>query len=305
VKRLEARAQILAAARSFFDARGYLEVETPVLVPSPGLDVHLEAFETDGPAQTRFLSTSPEYQMKRLLAEGHPRIFQVTRAFRKGELGVRHNPEFTMLEFYRAPGTMQDVIRDTEQLIARATGGKAVLTESGRSIRCTPPFQSMRVTEAFARATTLSEADVLDLAHNDEVKFYERLAFEVEPMLDAMDEAVTLTHFPAVFASLAKRCSDNPLYAERFEIYAAGLELCNGFGELTCATEQRARFDADLNERLKRGLPQYPIDERFLEALGRGLPECAGNAVGLDRLVALSIGSTSIEPVLAFTAEEL
>jgi elongation factor P--(R)-beta-lysine ligase len=305
VKRLEARAKVLAAARSFFDARGYLEVETPVLVPSPGLDVHLEAFETDGPAQTRFLSTSPEYQMKRLLAGGHERIFQITRAFRKGELGVRHNPEFTMLEFYRAPGTMHDIIRDTEQLIARITGGAAFIAADERTIRCTPPFRTMRVSEAFERATKLPETAVLELAHNNEVKFYELLAFEVEPMLDAMNEAVTLTHFPAVFASLARRCSDNSLYAERFEIYAAGLELCNGFGELTCASEQRERFNADLAERSKRGLAQYPIDERFLEALERGLPECAGNAVGLDRLAALSIGETSIEAILAFTADEL
>jgi elongation factor P--(R)-beta-lysine ligase len=303
-KALVHRAQVLRQTRSFFESRGYTSVDTPLLVPSPGLDVHLEAFETNGPAALRYLSTSPEYQMKRLLAESSPmRIFQITRAFRKGELGVRHNPEFGMLEFYRSPGTMAQIVQDTEQLFACITAGGVIV--GSRHIRLLPPFATMRVTDAFARACNLSLDQVLDLAHHDEDTFYAKLAFEVEPMLDAMNEAVTLTHFPSVFASLARKCDDDPRFAERFEIYAAGLELCNGFGELTDPVEQRLRFEIDQKEREKRGLPVYPIDEKFLAALTRGIPPCAGNAVGLDRLVALSLGETTLQRVMAFTAEEV
>jgi elongation factor P--(R)-beta-lysine ligase len=303
-KPLAHRARVLAQSRAFFESRGYTEVETPILVPSPGLDVHLDAFETDGPPALRYLSTSPEYQMKRLLVDESPaRHFQITRAFRKGELGGKHNPEFSMLEFYRSPGTMAQIVRDTEQLLARITAGH--VTVDGRVIKLAPPFATMRVVDAFRRACNLSEAQVLELAHEDQDAFFYKIAFEVEPMLDAMNEAVTLTHFPSVFASLARKCDEDPRYAERFEIYAAGLELCNGFGELVDPVEQRARFVLDQQERAAKGLPVYPIDEKFLAALTRGLPPCAGNAVGLDRLVALSLGETTLARVIAFTAEEV
>lgn len=303
MKQLARRAELLASARAFFAGRGYLEVETPVLVPSPGLDVHLDAFETNGPPALRYLSTSPEYQMKRLLAAGHRRIVQVARAFRREENGQRHNSEFTMLEFYRAFATMGAILEDTEQLVARLTEGTVRL--GARRIDTRPPFARISVAEAFARYADIDEAAMLDLAQHDETRFFELLAFTVEPKLSELDHAVVLTRYPTQFASLARRCDDDPRYAERFEIYVAGVELCNGFGELTSEPEQRARFLADQAERTARGLPVYPIDERFLAALASGIPDCAGNAVGFDRLSALACGTTEIADLLAFTVNEL
>jgi lysyl-tRNA synthetase class 2 len=297
VKRIAERARALASARAFFASRGYVEVETPVLVPSPGLDLHLDAFPVGA---SRFLSTSPEYQMKRLLVDGHARIFQITRAFRADEIGERHNPEFTILEFYRTHAGADAVMRDTEQLVARITGGLVRL--GARAIDLRPPFARMTVSEAFRQ---FARADALDLAETDEDRYFRTLVDTVEPALAALDVGVFLTEYPATQASLARKKPGNPRVAERFELYVAGVELCNGFGELTDATEQRARFEQDRAERKKRGKPVYPVDERFLEALGRGMPESGGNAIGFDRLVALTCGTTKIEDVMAFTDREL
>lgn len=303
MKRLDVRARVLAEVRAFFDSRGYTEVETPCLVPSPGLDVHLSAFEVGTRSPNRYLITSPEYQMKRLLADGHGRIFQVTRAFRDDERGERHNPEFTILEFYRAPGTMADTLRDTEQLVAKVTGGRVELP--GRSVCTRPPFRRMTVQEAFETFADVSPEETLRLAEEDEDRFYRVLVERVEPGLEGLDHAVFLTHYPATQASLARTVPGSPRLAERYELYVAGLELCNGFGELTAAAEQRERFLRDQDERRAKSLPVYPIDEKFLDALTRGLPDCSGNAIGLDRLAALVAGSTKIADVLAFADDEL
>jgi elongation factor P--(R)-beta-lysine ligase len=308
-KRLDVRARVTREARELFASRGYDEVETPCLVPSPGLDVHLAAFEVSTVGKSRYLHTSPEYQMKRLLAdawargERTQRVFQITRAYREGERGERHNPEFTILEFYRAPGTMADTLRDTEQLVAKVTSGAVRL--GARTIACMPPFRRMTVAEAFATFANVDEDKMLALAEKDEDTFFRRLVDHVEPGLAALDHAVFLTHYPACQASLARTVPGDPRYAERYELYVAGVELCNGFGELTDAREQRARFEHDLAERALRSLPLYPIDERFLAALESGLPECSGNAIGLDRLAALAAGTTNIGDVLAFTDGEL
>ena len=307
-KRLEARASIVKDVRAFFESRGYLEVETPLAVPCPGLDVHLDAFEViasgaplaDPP---RFLSTSPEYQMKRLLADGYSRIFQITRSFRAGELGERHNPEFTILELYRAHAGVEAIMRDTEQLVARVTGGWVHV--DGRVIDVRPPLARMTVCEAYQRFAQTPPDETLRLAEHDEDRFFRLLVDLVEPALGKLDHGVFLTEYPATQASLARKKPGDPRVAERFELYVAGVELCNGFGELTDAVEQRERFLRDQGERARRGKPVYPLDERFLEALARGMPESGGNAIGLDRLVALATGSTSIRSVLAFTADEL
>lgn len=307
-KKLGARAEIVRGARAFFESRGYLEVETPIAIPSPGLDLHLDAFEANPTGverrgAPRFLSTSPEYQMKRLLTDGHARIFQITRAFRAGELGERHNPEFTILEFYRAHAGVEAIMRDTEQLVARVTGG--VVRIRDRAIDTRPPFVRMPLVEAFERYAKTPPLETLRLADEDEDRFFRLLVENVEPALAALDHAVLVTEYPATQASLARKKPSDPRVAERFELYVAGVELCNGFGELTDAVEQRARFVRDQEERARRGKPVYPIDERFLEALARGMPESGGNAIGLDRLVALATGSTSIGDVLAFTDDEL
>ena len=308
-KLLVERARALASARSFFVSRGYLEVETPIAIPSPGLDLHLDAFEAvptglhGSPGPQRFLSTSPEYQMKRLLSAGYGRIFQITRAFRAGEAGERHNPEFTILEFYRANAGVEAVMRDTEQLVARVTGGSVIL--DGRTIDVRPPLPRITLLQAFERFAKTPPDETLRLAEHDEDTFFSKLAFEVEPALAAFDRGVFVTEYPASQASLARKKPGDPRVAERFELYVAGVELCNGFGELTDAAEQRDRFERDQAERAKRGKPVYPIDDRFLEALARGMPASGGNAIGFDRLVALACGTRSIANVIAFTDAEL
>jgi len=302
---LARRAELVRRVRTWFEDQDFLEVETPVLVPSPGLDLHLDAFAVDAGAgrAARFLSTSPEYQMKRLLADGHPRIFQITRAFRRGELGSRHNPEFTILEWYRAGAAVDDVMRDTEALVLAVTGGEVRLGD--RRIPIAPPFARRTVCDAFEAFAGVAPADTLAWAAHDEDRFYKTLVDQVEPAIAALGAPIFVDEYPAPQASLARRKPSDPRVAERFELYVAGVELCNGFGELTDPVEQRARLVRDREERAARGLPVYPIDERFLGALERGLPPCAGNALGLDRLVALACGTTEIRDVIAFTDDEL
>lgn len=302
---LAARARLTASVRSFFEGRGFLEVETPILVPSPGLDVHLSAFTVDrGPSRPpRFLSTSPEYQMKRLLADGHPRLYQLTHAFRQDELGERHSPEFTMLEWYRAPADVEEVMRDTEQLVARLTAGRVELP--GRVVETTPPFRRMTVAEAFHAYAGCAPEETFAMAEQDEDRFFRLLVDRVEPALEALGHALFLTEYPASQASLARTKPGDARVAERFELYVAGVELCNGFGELTDAAEQRRRLVADQATRRERGLPVYPIDERFLAALEAGLPPCAGNALGVDRLLALACGTREIARVMAFPDDTL
>jgi len=304
VKRLRERARVVADVRAFFAARGFVEVQTPVLVPSPGLDLHLDAFEVAGGERgaPRWLATSPEYQMKRLLADGLERIVQIGPCFRRGEVGSRHNPEFTMLEWYRANAGVEDVMRDTEQLVAAVTGGS--VSVEGRRVDLRPPFERLGVCEAFERFAGWSREATLEAAARDEDRYFRALVDVVEPAIEKIEHGVLLVDYPATQASLARKKPGDPQLAERFELYVAGVELCNGFGELVDPVEQRTRLEHDQAERRARGLPVYPVDERFLEALAR-VPPSGGNALGLDRLVALACGTTSIADVVAFTADEL
>ena len=302
MKLLRQRANLLALVRTFFAQRDFLEVDTPLLVPSPGLDLHLEAFEVGTRSPARYLITSPEYQMKRLLAEGHERIFQICKCFRKGEQGSHHNPEFTMLEWYRANAGMQDVMRDTEELVALLSSGRVVLGD--RTIDTRAPFERWTVCEAFERFAGIGEDETLDLAANDEERYFQLMVEAVEPGIAALDHAVFLADYPASQASLARKSADDPRVAERFELYVGGIELCNGFGELTDPVEQRARLERDREERKARGLAVYPIDEKFVDSL-RHVPPSGGNALGVDRLVALVCGGTEIRRVMTFTIDEL
>jgi lysyl-tRNA synthetase class 2 len=302
--RLELRAQVFEHVRTYFRAEGFLELDTPLIVPSPGLDVHLSAMSVESSQGRAYLLTSPEYQMKRLLAGGLERIVQIGKCFRNDEVGERHQPEFTMLEWYRAWAGMDDVMRDTEQLVAHVaralSGGEAVLHTSQGPIDVTPPWPRLTVREAFARHCGLELDDVV----HDEDRFYRELVERIEPALEGMG-AVFLTEYPASMASLARKKPDDPRVAERFEAYVGGIELCNGFGELTDADEQRARFVHDQRERERLGLPVYPIDERFMAALEQGIPPSGGNALGLDRLVMLALGAAHIEDVLAIPRSRL
>lgn len=297
-KALDLRARVVDDVRAFFGARGFLEVTTPAIVPSPGMDLYLDAFAVGD----RWLATSPEYQMKRLLADGHERIFQLSPCFRRGETGAQHNPEFAMLEWYRRGAGVDAVMHDTEQLVARVSRG--AFDVGGRRIAALPPFARLTVCEAFERFAGATMTDVLAWAQDDEERYFRTYVERVEPGLEALDHAVFVVDFPASQASLARKRPADPRFAERFELYAAGVELCNGFGELVDAAEQRARFEHDQSARAAHGRPVYPIDEKLLDALAK-LPPSAGNAVGLDRLCALAAGTSEIARVMAFTSGEL
>lgn len=304
MKRLRERARMLADVRRFFDARGFVEVTTPVVVPSPGLDVHLSAFEVGASAggPSRWLATSPEYQMKRLLADGWERIFQIGPCFRHDEVGARHNPEFTMLEWYRAHSVVDDMLRDTEQLVATVTGGTVHLGE--RVVDVGPPLERIAVCEAFRRYVGWPRDETLRAAAHDEDRYFRAFVDRVEPELERLDRGIFLVDFPSSQASLARNKPDDPELAERFELYVAGIEVCNGFGELVDPTIQRRRLERDQATRRERGLPVYPVDERFLEALSR-VPPSSGNALGVDRLAALVCGTTEIASLMAFTSDEV
>jgi lysyl-tRNA synthetase class 2 len=304
MKRLRERARVCADVRRFFDVRGFVEVQTPIMVPSPGLDVHLDAFEVVGGDRgaPRWLSTSPEYQMKRLLGQGLPRIYQIASCFRRGEIGARHNPEFAMVEWYRSGAGVEDVMSDTEQLVSAVTGGTVRL--GNRRIDVASPFDRLSVCDAFARFAGWSHEKTLAAAATDEQGYFRALVDEVEPGLAGLGKGVFLVDYPASQASLARNKPEDPRFAERFELYVAGVELCNGFGELVDPVQQRARLVRDQDERRTRGLAVYPIDERFIADLER-VPPSGGNALGLDRLVALVCGTTSIADVLAFTSDEV
>jgi lysyl-tRNA synthetase class 2 len=207
-----------------------------------------------------------------------------------------------MLEWYRAGAEVAAVMADTEQLVAAVTGGAVRLGE--RTIDARPPFERVSVCEAFARFAKWSREETLRAAALDEDRYFRALVDDVEPALARFDRAVFLVDYPRPQASLARTRPDDPSVAERFELYVAGLELCNGFGELVDPVEQRARLEHDQATRRARGLPVYPVDERFLADLARVRPS-AGNALGLDRLVALACGTTDIADVIAFTADEV
>lgn len=296
--RLAARSRALAVVRSYFAAERFLEVQTPLLVPAPGVDRNVEAL----PAGGAFLITSPELAMKRLLTGGVPRLFQLASVFRAEEAGALHEPEFTLLEWYRAFATYPAIIADTEQIVSRvaqALAGKAVLTApDGRKLSAEPPFERVRVEDAFREYAGVT--DVSALAENDEARYFELLVERVEPALAARDRPVFLCDYPISQAALARPCDGDPRFAERFELYAGGVELCNGYGELTDAVEQRRRFESERARRAAESRPVYPLDEAFLAALEQGMPPSSGNALGFDRLLAMALGSPRISDVVAF-----
>ena len=316
MRALQQRAKALAAVRGYFADQDFLEVETPLLVRSPGLEIHLDAV----PAGDGFLITSPEYQMKRLLAAGCERIFQVCKCFRGNEHGPHHSGEFTLIEWYRAGANLDAIIADTEQLVAAVVGA---LTGSTRVPGCdvTPPWQRMTVREAMTRwagvdvhggepaaqlvaKVRAARIDVADDTAWDDA-FFAAFLERVEPQIAKLDRALILHDWPTPLAALARRRPDDPHTALRFEAYVGGLELANAFDELVDPVEQRARFEDDLRIRGARGRAQYPIDDKLIAALGEGLPPSAGIALGFDRLVMLATGARSIDQVLTFTADEL
>lgn len=297
------RGRILSLLREWFRDRGFLEVETPIVCSSPGVETHLAALETRVCGRVMYLTTSPEFHMKRLLAVGYERIFQVTRAFRDGERGDLHNPEFTMVEWYRV-GVGYEAIRvDCEALmcdLAVGLWGKPAVPEVPglrKALRLTRPFVVRTFREAF-RDAGVEEALALPPDERTRV-----LADRVEPLL-GREAPEFLIEYPADMASLGRLKPDDPAVAERFELYAGGLEIANGFTEMTDADAFLAVCEAHRAERLRRGLADYPLDEHYVSALRNGLPPCAGVALGFDRLVMLLCGAARVEEVLAFPIEE-
>ena len=309
---LRRRARLTQAVRAFFDARGYVEVETPYAVAAPGEEVHLRAFATtrehpDGTIEPLWLHTSPELAMKRLLVGGAGPIFQLARVWRNGEGGVLHAAEFTMLEWYRPGAGMTALMEETEALLravlAPVATCRGVATDLSR-------FERLSVAEAFARhvgadvlasaedAPALAAASGARLREGEtwEDLFFRLLLERIEPHLGRVHPTF-LTHWPAAQAALARRDPADPRVAERFELFVCGIELANAFVELTDPVEQRARFVADRARRHAASGPDWPLDEDFLAALTHGMPPAAGIALGFDRLAMIAAGADRIGQV--------
>jgi elongation factor P--(R)-beta-lysine ligase len=311
---LQARARIAAAWRGWFADQGFVEVETPILQVAPGAEVHLAGFSTswktpDGVARERWLHSSPEFAMKKLLAGGVPRLFQFARVFRNAEGSALHHPEFTMLEWYRA-GTGYETIMDDCTTLLALTGAKELRWQD-KACDPTATPERLTVAAAFDRYVgvdlfaTVGDAAKLSRLSGvamhagdswDDVFF--RIMFDrIEHRL-GVGRPTILCEYPIAMAALARAKPGDPRLAERFELYACGVELANAFGELTDAAIQRARLAADMDEKQRLYGVRWPVDEDFLAALDHGLPDCAGIALGFDRLVMLASGASHIEDVM-------
>jgi elongation factor P--(R)-beta-lysine ligase len=319
------RGRIKRALRDYFERQDFVEVECGALQVSPGNEAHLHAFETawvatGGARQPLFLHTSPEFAAKKLLTAGERRIFEFARVFRNRERGALHAPEFTMLEWYRAGETYDSVIADCLAVLACAaeTAGTPTLSFRGRDCDPFAPAERLTVAEAFARharvdlPATLSpdgtgSRDALaraakaaghPIAPNDNWAdvFSKILVSAVEPVL-GIGRPTVLYEYPRCEAALARAAAHDPRVAERFELYVCGVELANGFGELTDVREQRRRFEAEMAEKERVYGERYPIDEEFLAALA-AMPDASGAALGFDRLVMLAVGARKLDDVI-------
>ncbi|GAB6095452.1 EF-P lysine aminoacylase EpmA [Desulfatiferula olefinivorans] len=294
---LRTRAHVMRLVRSFFYDRGYLEVDTPIRQPALIPEAHIDPVESEGAC----LQASPEICMKQLMARGLDRLFQIARVFRKHERGRKHLPEFTLLEWYAAGADYRDLMTDTEALVrdlARNLGCGSTLAYQGARIDLGRPFDRISVAESFDLYGSMTMAGALSVNAFDEV-----MGLEIEPRL-GWDRPVFLYDYPAEKASLARLRPDDPSVAERVEVYIAGLELANGFSELTSSDEQRLRFDDENRIRRDLGKPVYPLPSRFLDALDY-MPEAAGMALGLDRLIMLFCDAATIDEVVPFVPETL
>jgi lysyl-tRNA synthetase class 2 len=305
---LRQRASALRATREFFFARQVLEVETPAMVNAPVSDVNLGSVrvQMSGSDQSLFLHTSPEYAMKRLLAAGSGDIYQVCHVYRGAERGRQHNPEFTMLEWYRQGFSLEQLMREVADLVNQLLGAplpvefvayrEAVRRHAGFDPLDSDPGVLQRAAQELgldaAHAAKAGRDELLDLI----------VGARVGPALGA--STLTFLHrYPASQAALARLDPDDPRVALRFELYHRGLELANGYHELSSAAEQRLRFAVDQQSRKARDLPTFELDSHLLAALDAGLPDCAGVALGFDRVLMLAMNATSIDEVIAFPTE--
>src|SRR5579871_2106067 len=319
---LTARRAITRAIRDWFDEQGFTEVETAILQVSPGNETHLHAPRVDltgpdGGRVARYLRTSPEFACKKLLAAGEPKIFEFARVFRDRERGDLHLPEFTMLEWYRANAPYDEIMADCVTVIAHAAQATGIGIFSFRGKACDPQAEPelLTVAAAFERyagidllatiqggegdrlALAKAAAGKVRLADDDSWSdiFSKILVEHIEPQL-GLGRLTVLFEYPAPEAALARVKPDDPRVAERFEVYACGVELANGFGELTDAAEQRRRFELAMDEKERRYGERYPLDEDFLAAVAN-MPQACGVALGFDRLVMLASGALRIDQV--------
>ena len=282
VDRIILRDAVMQSIRAFFHTRDFLEVETPIRLENPCMELHIDA----EPSGDRFLRTSPEIYHKQLLARGYTRIFEAGKCFRKGELGSLHHPEYTMLEWYRAGADYLDILENTRDLIQSVSDATGVALSGEWNI--------MTVSQAF---TEFAGWD--PVGHYDEDRFDLELVEKVEPALRKIGGAVVLKDYPVEAAALSRAKPGNPLAAERWELYINGVELANAYSELTDPAEQRRRFEVCARQRRALGKEAYPVDEAFIKAVGM-MPPSAGVALGVDRLLMLLMGADSLDAVLPF-----
>jgi lysyl-tRNA synthetase class 2 len=306
---LQLRAAMLRAARAFFLERGVLEVETPILSAAAVSDPQIESLSTQiaGVAHRSYLASSPEYAMKRLLAAGSGDIYQICKVFRDEERGRWHAPEFTMIEWYRLNFDDAALMSEVEALVGRLL---APLRSVGPAQRLT--YQAALLRYAGVDAFSASEKELLEAAARHDIRCHAELdrdakldllmGLVVGPRL-GRENPCFVCDYPASQAALARLKPGLPHVAARFELYLDGLELANGFHELLQPQEQRARFAQDLTLRRTRGQLQPPLDENLLAALGHGLPDCAGVALGFDRLVAIALGANRLADAVAFSVD--
>ncbi|HYD17319.1 MAG TPA: EF-P lysine aminoacylase EpmA [Patescibacteria group bacterium] len=316
---LQERAKIFGQVRAFFNARGYLEVDTPALQVAPCMEAHIQGFRTELVSADRqnrrdmYLHTSPEFAMKKLLVAGLPRIYQLAKVFRNAEGSSWHSPEFAMLEWYQLGMDYKDMMQETIDLV-RHILYKPVIAQA-RACDPSMEWEKLTVVEALQKYAAVDiSAHLGDLAHirgeaarigvyvsphdDWENALLKILMEKVEPNIGAPAPTI-IYDYPVSMAALSRPKPEDPRFAERFEVYVCGIELANAFGELTDAKVQRERFMNDIALRKKIYGDDYPVDEEFLQALEHGLPPCSGNALGLDRLVMLATGAEDISLVQA------
>jgi lysyl-tRNA synthetase class 2 len=330
---LKERVKIIKAIRDLFDKEDFLEVETPILQVSPGLEVHLQAFETkffepfnEDNTKTFYLHTSPEFAMKKLLAAGLPKIYQFAHVFRNGERSYRHHPEFIMLEWYRANHDYHILMQDCENILREAlkVTGKTEFRHKNFRADLKNGIEILTVEEAFKKYCGFSILNTIDTPLNPtpeklmplakkldvnaqdgntwEDLFFKIMGKYIEPNL-GMGRPTILCEYPISMAALSRPKPNYPDVAERFEMFVCGIELANAFSEMKDTATQRARFEADMKMKETLYGLRYPIDEDFMQAMEE-MPECTGIALGLDRLIMITLGADKIEDVLFLPVQE-
>jgi lysyl-tRNA synthetase class 2 len=296
-KALQQRARILQEIRRYFIEKGYLEVETPHRILTPAPESHIDAI----PSGPWFLHTSPELCMKRMMAAGYEKIFQICRCWREGERGSQHLPEFTLLEWYRAGADYLSLMEECEEMVrsvAMAIGLGQKIIFRGREIDLCNPWERISVKETFHRYSQTSMTEALERNLFDEI-----MVQDIEPRL-GIKKPTLIYDYPAERGALARLKHEDPSVAERFELYIGGLELANGFSELVDSEEQRRRFHLENEHRQSIGKRIYSMPDKFLAELD-SMPSSAGIALGVDRLVMVFLNAETIDEVVTFTPEEL